>query len=214
MKHCGIIKKRMGRTMARKYKTPVKASKLIAKLNEGGFVARVVDVGDAGPVLTKVSVCVEENHRCTLSGSLGYREDELGDAINDGLLSAVVLGVVFSRSLVYDDNEVYIDAGREIVYDEGLTESDVLKVANEGIRFRSYNPDNYSFDETAVDDDEISYLLDLDDDECGVFALDESGAVCAFSDEEQVPETGYTIIGESVARAKLVKDRPGFTSDF
>lgn len=195
---------------------PIKASELIAALEAEEVEGEIADPGDAGPYLQSVTIEVDDDHRCSLAGRLAYREDDVKSCINDGKVVAKVMGVVFTRSFIYEDYEIEIDedAGREIEYDEDLSEEDVLEASEAGIVFPSYDSDDFPFEEESVADQDIIGALKWFGQEFDAYALNQDGAVCAFESEDDVPEVGYTIISEDEAFAKLAKDRPGISYDF
>ena len=196
--------------------TPVKASELIRVLAAGEIEGEIIDPGDAGPCLQSVSIEVDEDNRCTLIGTLAYREDDVKSCINDGKVAAKVLGVVFTRSFIYDDYEIEIDeaASRKIAYDGDLSEEDVLEAAESGIVFPDYNPDEFPFEDESVTDEEIIEGLEYFGSEFEAYALNEKGEVCAFESKEDVPETGFIVLTEEEAFKKLAADRPGIRYDF
>ena len=211
------------------YKTPVKASKLIAALEKTSYTAKIVDVGDLYPFLSSVEVEVDsDTYVCSLIGYYGYYEDSCMHGINGGRSEATVLGVTFSRSILNDDADIEI-SGRDIEYDEDLDEEDVTRAVIDSIDFVNYDPDDFPFDEDSVTDSDILENLDC---EYSVFALNASGDLCAFDSEDEIPgycdneedieedeegECGksedaceYKIISEDEAYDILSKMRPDF----
>lgn len=184
--------------------TPVKASELIAKLKKDTYEADIVDSGDLYPYLKTVEVCVDEDtHVCSLMGYYAYHDDTVNRGVSPGESEAEVLGVVFSCEILRYDLEIKI-SGREIEYDNGLKESDVIAAAAESIEFPAYDPDSFPFEEDEVTDSDI---IDCIECECEVFALNENDEVCGFDSEEEAEEAGCTVIDTDEAYARLASDR-------
>jgi hypothetical protein len=167
------------------YKTPVKASKLIAALEGKSIRAVQTSAGDLYPRIRSVDVVPDpETNKCSVVGYYYYSEDTAKMGVDPGRSEANILGVVFSSTILDDSDEVEI-SGREIVYDGDLSEDDVLAAAREVISFISYDPDDYQIEDVVTDED----ILENIDTPYEVFALNSAGELCSFESEVDIP--GY-----------------------
>ncbi len=195
----------------RTYKTPVKASKLIEALKKGPFRAKVVDEGDLPPVFKSVDIEVGEDHICSITGSYRYNEDTVKCGVAPGRSEISILGVVFSKPIMDAEYETVEISVREIAYDGRLTEKDVIRVADKRLKFPGYDPDDFLFEPEKVDDDDLREAI-LKAMPEGSYALDASGRICCFEDDE-VPTQGYRKISREEAADKFVADRASIDFD-
>lgn len=200
---------------------PILASKLIEEIEKGTYKATITDSGDLYPNFRGTSLHVAEDGRCTITGYYYYDEDTPTCGVDGGCAECEILGVTFSRSVLdmeWGCSEIEI-FGREIEYDNDLTEDDVIQAADDNIDWCSYSPDSFSLDEADISDDEI--IDSLDDALCDLpdyyaFAKDANGDVFAFKVEypddelEEAPE-GFEPIDCDEAFRILAERRPGFS---
>lgn len=194
-----------------KKEVPVKASELIKALEGAEIDAEIVDEGDLAPVFRGVSVDVDDDHVCSVSGSYMYREDDARYGVDPGRSEAEVLGVVFSKPVMdAEENEIEL-SGKPVEYDGDLCEQDVLDAAEEAITFPGYDPDAYEFDPESVSDEDLASEIDgeLWD---GLFALNENGEVCLFDEGGSIPED-YTEITRDEAIEHFVENRDSIPFD-
>lgn len=199
----------------------VLASTLIEEIEKGTYKAKVVDEGDLRPTYSGTELNVAEDGRCTITGRYAYDEDSPTHGVDGGKAECKVCGVAFSRSILdmeFGCSQIEID-GCEIVYDNDLTEDEVIQAADDNIDWCSYSPDSFPLEESDVTDDEIIDSLDdalCDLDENYAFAKDANGDVFAFEVEfpddelEEAPE-GFEPIDCDEAFRILASRRPGFT---
>lgn len=180
----------------------------MAELAARRYEAKIVDSGDLNPYLTSVEICVAaDTHICTLAGYYSYAEDTPKCGVSPGRSEAVVLGVSFSKSILFSEESDIEIAGRDIEYDRGLSLSDVMDAAGKSISFVNYDQDLFGFDENGVSD---SMLIECMETDCGlVFAVNGDGEVCAFEDDVDAQEAGCRVIDEGKAFEILAAKRPG-----
>jgi len=188
----------------KKYPTPIKASKLIELLETSEIESEVVDDEDCYPQIFSAEVEADSDGHCSITCQYGYREDSPRYGVSLGRVEFEVEGVRFSASRDCDGGiERYEIEGREIEYDNDLTEDDVVSAAEENVEYCGYDPDCYCFEESEVSDDDI---IDAIDSQPEVFAEDEDGGILGFDDESEIPE-GCTRIDADDAIRRLVERR-------
>ena len=193
----------------KEYKTPVKASKLIAALKKTSYKAKIVDYGDLCPVMGSVKVIIDDDtHVCSLRGYYGYPEASVHDSVSAGMSEVIVLGVSFSKNILCSRECPIEISGRSIVYDKGLNKNDVKRAADDAISFVDYDPDDFPFDEDEVSDSDIISNLEHD---CSIFALDSFGDVCGFNSKKEAKEFDCRVIDTDKAYDILAKERPHLT---
>lgn len=197
---------------SKQYKTPVKASKLIAKLEAcDDLEAEVVDEGDARPVYRQTKLYVGVDHSCMITGELMYVQDDAKYGVDGGRSEITVLGVTFSMALMNECNDDIEIEGREIEYDNDLTEDDVIEAAHTNIDWPSYDADDYPFEEEDLEDSEIieKYYGENGGD---FYAQDANGKIYNYDSEADIPATQSKIDYDEAWKI-LAHTRPGFDTE-
>jgi len=190
------------------YKKPIKASKLIEKLNEGGIEAEVENAEDCEAELMHVTISGDSGDECSVTAYYYYPEDQPNRGVSLGQIVFEVEGVRFEAERTGEgEHDTFELSGREIEYDDDLTEEDVIEAAEDNVEMPEYEPDSYEFDPNDFSDQD---LKDAIEDEPNVYA-EKDGVVYGFDSEDEIPEDeGFEQIDAEDAHEILISKRQNF----
>lgn len=208
--------------MARKgYKTAVRASELIEALCDCGEEADVVYDEDCYPIIEDAYLTSEPGEPCSVNYKVGCLEDTPTRGVSAGLFRFSCMGVDYEVSRNFDGDEDFSDevlSGRKICYDEDpetgveFSESDVLEAIHDNVYFPAYDPDDY---ELQWDEDNIVRAKECLEDsvpdgyDCS-YAVDETGTVWLFDEENPMPTKGFTQISLREACRRMAESQQNF----
>lgn len=140
---------------------------------------------------------VGDNGRCSLAV-----HTDLGSSLDMGDFLVEVGGVAITVSRELDGpGDDYEFDGVEIVYQDGVTEEDVVKAIEENVEFPSY--DSVPYDDVDFDPEVVEDSVSVRDGD--VFATDEDGNVYCYPDKGSVPG-GQTVVEAKEAVHRLVEE--------
>ena len=139
---------------------------------------------------------VDDEGLCTLVVHPDY-----GDSLDLGNYRFEVGGVDVVVSCDVDGHKDDFEFdGKTIVYEDGLTEEDVIKAIDENVQFEE--PEETRYCETDFAPDDVEESISVEDDD--TYAVDDEGNIYCYSDESEVPND-QTVLEASEAVHKLVE---------
>ena len=185
---------------AEKNATPIKASELIEKIENEEISVEVFGDEDCSARLMHTTIEADADGKCSVTVYYYYREDQPNYGVSAGYVEFDLEGVHFSADRDFDGgHDDFEMSGREIVYDNDLSEEDIQNALEENVYIPDYDGSSYEFEPGDFSIDEI---VDSVEDAPEVFA-EHGGEIYGFDGTDEVPE-GYDILDSKEAIRRLV----------